>query len=953
MFIHTMQFFKQTVARLGAVAPRHRARRGNHAAPIEILERREVKTNQAPEVDSIVRLDPLTLSAVEVNYAVTFTTDVTGVDATDFRVDRTGTVSGGTVQVTAQSASVYNVKISGLGGTGTVGLTVLNDLSIQDSSQQPLSGGAVESLFGTQVNRIITTFPYRMTVGDLNNDTIPDIVVSDFSVARVGILLGNGDGTFGVESTITGLPSPRHTTIADVNGDSNLDLIVSTYGSLSVAVLLGNGNGTFGTPSFTSIFQYPIETDVGDVNNDGNVDIVVAKLSGGYTLLLGNGNGTFASPISSPSFGTTTTLSVGDLNGDGFDDIVVGDYANSTARIFISNGDGTFLSPTTVTTPSLPQSVKLGDLNGDGHLDLVVGSTVDNQISVFLGNGNGTFGASNPTTVPAVRSLQLADINADGRLDIVASQASNGSNLLLGNGDGTFQTNYSLNTGLLTFDTAVADLNGDNVVDLVVNNLITNSIGVRLGIPPTVSGPTYVLGPTVDLSTSSPTFGETGGSATITATLSTAAVFDVTIQLGFAGSATNIGDYTRSASQIVILAGQTTGSITLAAVSDTDIEGDENIVVSLGTITNGVAGTQTIATATLVDDDTPPAVNLSFVPGTFAEAGGTAQVVATLAAPTTRQVTINLNFGGIAEQGLDYATSGSQIVIEIGQTTGFITLTALDDGLPEIDESLIVSLGELTNGSAGATASVTGAITDSTALGGTWFINGRPTSISQTQSGLTFTNELGRQSAGRVVSATQIIADDWNGMTGTLVGTNRIEWANGTVWTRTGTPPAVEDVPTLSTSWSYNGSTSIAQAGASLTFTNEMGQTSTGRFVSATQVVADQWGITGTLIGSGQIQWSNGTSWLSLAAPSFTPPTLAASWTIGLNLLPTFILGSGASVTLVNEMGSQSRGQLISETQIVALDWMGIIGTLSNANSRINWSNNTQWDVLDNAFSSL
>lgn len=954
MLIHTMQFFKRTVARLGATAPRRRALRGNHAAQVEVLEPREVKTNPAPQVDSIVRLDPLTLSATEVNYTVTFTADVTGVDATDFRVDRIGNISGGTIQVTAQSASVYDVTISGLSGTGTVGLTVLNDLTIQDLSLQPLSGSAVESLFGTQTNRSLSSFPYRMTVGDLNNDSNVDVVISDINNDEVGILLGNGDGTFGAISLINGIAGARHTTLADVDGDSNLDLVVAAYSSASVVVVLGNGDGTFNTPASIGLSQYPMETAVGDVNNDGNLDIAVAKLSGGFSLLLGNGNGTFAAPTASPSFGNSSAVTVGDLNGDGFDDIVVNDYANATARIFISNGDGTFQAATTVSTPSFPQGVKLGDVNTDGHLDLVVGSTVNSQISVFLGNGNGSFATVIPVVVGnASRYLQLADVNADGKLDIVSTQVSSGTDVVLGNGDGTFQDYYTYATGFLTFDVEVADVNGDSVVDLVVNNLISNNIGVRLGVPSEVSGPTYILGPTVDLSTSGPTFGETGGSVTVTATLSIASVLDTVIQLGFAGSATNVTDYTRSAVQIVILAGQTTGSITLTAVSDTDIEGDENIIVTLGTITNGVAGIQTARTVVLVDDDTPPAVNLSLVPGRFAEAGGTAQVVATLAAPATRQVTINLNFGGIAEQGLDYTTSGSQIVIEIGQTSGFITLTALDDGLPEIDESLIVSLGELSNATVGATASVTGTIADSTALSGTWFINDKPTSISQTQSGLTFTNEFGQQSTGRVVSATQIVADDWLGMAGTLVGANRIEWANGTVWTRTGAAPTVQDVPTLATSWSYNGSTGIVQDGTNLTFTNEMGQTSNGRFLSETQVVADQWGITGTLIGDGQIQWSNGTSWLSQAPPSFTAPTLSVSWTIGVNLLPTSILGSGATVTLVNELGNQSRGQFVSETQVVALDWMGITGTLSNANMRISWSNNTQWDALDDAFSNL
>ncbi len=119
--------------------------------------------------------------------------------------------------------------------------------------------------------------------------------------------------------------------------------------------------------------------------------------------------------------------------------------------------------------------------------------------------------------------------------------------------------------------------------------------GNRLAPPPTV---------TLDV-TGSP-FAENSGAATVTATLSHVWTDDVTVNLSFAGTATNMDDYTRSAESIVISAGSLSGSITLTGVDDADIDPTESVVVDITSVSNGVEdGTQQV-TATIDDDEIPP-----------------------------------------------------------------------------------------------------------------------------------------------------------------------------------------------------------------------------------------------------------------------------------------------------------------------------------------------------------
>jgi hypothetical protein len=298
--------------------------------------------------------------------------------------------------------------------------------------------------------------------------------------------------------------------VGDFNADGVPDLLTANRLDGSVSVLLGNGHGSFQAARNTAIdehfvsgFRPPIDVVVGEFNGDGIQDLAVATLDldtfqGRLSILLGNGDGTFRAQtrvLTTEEFLFVPSPVVGDLNGDGRLDIVTTTFADSTLGVLLGNGDGTFeFHSFRIRTPPFaragnPIGAQLGDLNGDGHLDLV-GVTDQQFVTILLGNGDGTFqDALNLVTGQLPTSVALADLNRDGKLDIVTSHRTNsfsadprlsGVSELLGNGDGSFRgpvqfpTSTDSSGAQSTLQVVVGDFNGDGIPDLAARVSVSN-----------------------------------------------------------------------------------------------------------------------------------------------------------------------------------------------------------------------------------------------------------------------------------------------------------------------------------------------------------------------------------------------------------------------------------------------------------------------------------------------
>jgi hypothetical protein len=364
------------------------------------------------------------------------------------------------------------------------------------------------------------------------------------------VLLGNGDGTFAAASA-PAFPyfqasSSQGPNLAsgDLNKDGKIDLVLDTGNDISV--YLGNGDGTFTAGNVYASVATVGYVTISDLDGDGNNDIYVGLANGGYYegdnfasnlsyALMGNGDGTFAgAPVVSNDgiFAAYTGTNLGDVNGDGLPDLIVqGTNSNNTfTSVFtvdLGTSKGSFNPASTITMPASfvlggstissanvsVYSYAVGDVNGDGKADLVFLTNGASSLTysgliywTALSNGDGTFATPVPSllpqiaptgdvdsTSPTITGLHLADLNGDGKADMLftfsevggsptgpftyTNLSLEGFTVLPGNGDGTFGTpvsTYTYNSATpapnLTSPPEVvniADLNDDGKQDVL------------------------------------------------------------------------------------------------------------------------------------------------------------------------------------------------------------------------------------------------------------------------------------------------------------------------------------------------------------------------------------------------------------------------------------------------------------------------------------------------------
>ncbi|MBK8177522.1 MAG: VCBS repeat-containing protein [Planctomycetes bacterium] len=328
--------------------------------------------------------------------------------------------------------------------------------------------------------------PTGCVLRDLNHDNVLDFLVANYTADNVSVYLGAGGGLRNPLSPVQVGGTPRTLAVADMNGDTHPDLLALLSSAGQVAVLLGDGLGGFGAPTLFATGAFPVAIDVGDLNADGKLDVVTGdQADNGLSVLLGNGLGGLGAPTAFFTGFAPEHIRLADMDGNGSLDCVAACWLDNRVTVSLGDGNGN-LSLSGGGGVSTPKGLDVGDLNADGRPDVVVASSQTDSVSVFLNNGGGGLlppqvhwlraAADYPTTA------LLADANGDGRDDIITCEAGSRTITVLVNvGGGEFDFAHTSPVIEAAYNGVSADLNGDGLADVVTSHQIEGSLRVHLG----------------------------------------------------------------------------------------------------------------------------------------------------------------------------------------------------------------------------------------------------------------------------------------------------------------------------------------------------------------------------------------------------------------------------------------------------------------------------------------
>lgn len=332
------------------------------------------------------------------------------------------------------SQSPFAVVAADFDGDGIVDLASANNFSGDVTILLGDGGGGVR--FGQRI--VVGQQAAAIASGDLNQDESFDLVVANEASNTISVMLGKGDGSFQPALSLALGPegsdakSPEAVALADFNGDHLADVATANLLGDTVSILLGRGDGSFENPSVLPVAGGPIDILAAELTGDADIDLAVALNDGDAVVVLrGDGRGSFQPLQERPSVGVSpSALVAADFDRDSKLDLAVASQTDDAVFVLLGRGGGTFAEARSYNVGSSPESLAVGNLNGDSFLDLVSAdnfgsSEFSNSVSVLAGRSGGDFDGAQSFEVHAgAFGVALADLNRDDRLDVIVTNAA-------------------------------------------------------------------------------------------------------------------------------------------------------------------------------------------------------------------------------------------------------------------------------------------------------------------------------------------------------------------------------------------------------------------------------------------------------------------------------------------------------------------------------------------------
>lgn len=356
-----------------------------------------------------------------------------------------------------------------------------------------VGGLAVSGAYASSAQaRPTGTAASKVSAGALNAET-PVSQCAAITFARTDKSVVGDDGAGTPVSVATG----------DINGDGRADIVTadsSTVVNDDVSAFFGDGQGAFSAPANLVALQSPMSVTAGDVNNDGVADVISGQdFPANLYVRIGPITANPDFPFSTVSSGGQPAgdLTTGDFNHDGKIDVaaVTAGLGVSQVSIYAGNGTGGFAAPITYPVGSSALSLAAADVNGDGKTDLITSNYSSDDISVLLQTDSGFADAITVPVPPSTlfqgagivypTSVTAGDFNGDGHVDVVVTSESTGSQSMvtsfLGDGTGAFAEVQQLGVGAHPSSIVVGDFNHDGRLDVATANRGSNNVSLLLG----------------------------------------------------------------------------------------------------------------------------------------------------------------------------------------------------------------------------------------------------------------------------------------------------------------------------------------------------------------------------------------------------------------------------------------------------------------------------------------
>ena len=322
--------------------------------------------------------------------------------------------------------------------------------------------------------RILVDFnisdPFGVVAEDFNGDGIGEIAAASHSGDNITLYTVDGDGWS--ETIFAGNDGPSQMRIADFDNDGDLDIFSPPNDKFGVRILSNMGNLNFEVESRNPLdINKSRELGVADFDNDGDMDVVIASDINGELFLFENlvpQFFNFSALLMESGMTNVQHIEPGDFDDDGMVDFMLSSTDFDSIFLYRNLGDLKF-SKIGVVSNTAPFGMLAKDFDNDGDLDFMVANRIKREVTVCRNDGSGLNYTKHvlDQSIQNVQKLACGDINADGNLDIVATEANGVSILLKKSSSGFAYEEIYFEEDARSYGVDVFDIDGDGDDDVI------------------------------------------------------------------------------------------------------------------------------------------------------------------------------------------------------------------------------------------------------------------------------------------------------------------------------------------------------------------------------------------------------------------------------------------------------------------------------------------------------